>query len=147
MFRLCDIRDRKLQHLWECLLQQQPCATVVSNKRFVLFGFWSQLCSLWKGPASEEAKSESWESCLLLVVFLAVLCHCFGWAPGWCQGPVGANWATVSRPLGKHSSWRGPGTKPCRRKGGERGGGGFPFTIACLLFSLHTHCTACQNPM
>lgn len=89
------------------------------------------------------------ESCLLLVAFLVVFCHCFGRAPGWCQGPVGANWATVSRRLGKHSSWLGPSTKPCRGGGGggERGAGGFPFTVAWLLFSRHTHCAACQTHM
>lgn len=116
LFRLYDNSNIKLQLLW--------C------KKFYTMGACYTMA-----PVSGEAWNES---CLLLVVFFAVLCHYFGWAPGWCQGPVGANWATVSRPLGKHSSWRGTGTKPCRGEG-SKSGGGFPFTIALHCFSQSAH--------
>lgn len=77
------------------------------------------------------------ESRLLLPGFLCVL-RCFGRAPGCCRGIVGANWATVSRPLGKHSSCPGTFSGTLEMKG-------ILHFLHLSVSSLRSHYTACQN--
>lgn len=81
------------------------------------------------------------ESCLLLVTFLAVFLRRLGWAPGCCQGPAGANWATVSRPLGKHSSWQEASAYPGAAEGAPRG-----FPLVLRVRSHHSALSSCSLP-